>query len=102
VPSRGAPASRQGDAARNDGAGSQSVGGYTRAAAAAIVLSKAALAALLDGSRRPPRPAGADVSRHYGDSFALGRGKAVTLRLAADAENTDAYNVVGIAGADSR
>ena len=62
-----------------------------------LVLSKAALAALVDGE---PSTAdallAADVSHRYGESFALGRGKVVTLRLAADTDDTNAYNVVGI------
>jgi Zn-dependent M28 family amino/carboxypeptidase len=67
-----------------------------------LVLSKAALAALLDGeSTTADALLAADVSHHYGESFALGRGKAVTLRLAADSDDTDAYNVAGIIdGAD--
>ena len=77
---------------------------YARAPLPQIVLSKAALAALLDGeSTTAEAVLAADVSHHYGDSFALGRGKTATLRLAADTDDTDAYNVVGIIdGADRR
>jgi hypothetical protein len=69
-----------------------------------LVLSKAALTALLDGeSIAADTLLAADVSHHYGGSFALGRGKTVTLRLAADTDDTDAYNVAGIIdGADPR
>jgi Zn-dependent M28 family amino/carboxypeptidase len=59
---------------------------------------------LLDGE-----PTGADallasdVSHRYGASFALRPATTVTLRLAADTENIDAYNVAGIIdGADAR
>src|SRR5262249_51816333 len=69
-----------------------------------LVLSKAALTTLFDGeSTTAAALLAADVSHHYGASFELGRGKTVTLRLAADTENTDAYNVAGILdGADAR
>ena len=69
-----------------------------------LVLSKALLAALLDReSTTADALLAADVSHHYGASFVLRRGKTVTLRLAADTDDTDAYNVAGIIdGADPR
>jgi Peptidase family M28 len=69
-----------------------------------LVLSKAALTALLEGeSTTADAVLAADVSHRYGASFALNAAKPVTLRLAADAERIDAYNVAGIIdGADPR
>ena len=69
-----------------------------------LVLSKAALTTLLDGeSTAADALLAADVSHRYGASFALRPAKTVTLTLAADTENIDAYNVAGIIdGADAR
>ena len=77
---------------------------YARPPLPQIVLSKAVLTTLLDGE---PSSAdallAADVSHRYGASFALRASATVTLRLAADTEDTSAYNVVGIVdGADPR
>jgi len=77
---------------------------YARSPLPQLVLSKAALAALLDGEpANADALLAADVSHRYGASFALRAGTTVTLRLAAETENTDAYNVAGIVdGADPR
>jgi hypothetical protein len=77
---------------------------YARAPLPQLVLSKAALAALVDGeSTTAEALLAADVSHHYGGSFALRPGRTVTLRLAADTDDTDAYNVAGVIdGADPR
>ena len=77
---------------------------YARSPLPQLVLSKAALAAVLDGEAvTADALLAADVSHHYGPSFALRRGRTVALRLAADTEDTDAYNVAAIIdGADPR
>ena len=77
---------------------------YAQQALPQLVLSKAALTALLDGeSTTAEAIRAADVSHHYGASFALRPAKTVTLTLAADTENVDAYNVAGIIdGSDAR
>ena len=77
---------------------------YAQQALPQLVLSKAALTALLDGeSTTADAILAADVSHRYGASFALRPAKTVTLTLAADTENVDAYNVAGIIdGADAR
>jgi hypothetical protein len=69
-----------------------------------LVLSKAALTALLEGESTPADALlAADVSHQYGASFALRPERTVALTLAADTENTGAYNVAGIVdGADAR
>ena len=62
-----------------------------------VMLSKEAAEALLQGERTTAEALfAADTSHTYGASFALAPKKTVTLNLAADTENTDAYNVVGI------
>jgi hypothetical protein len=69
-----------------------------------LVLSKAALAALLEGEGTTAEALlEADATHHYGPSFELSRGKAVELTLSAGTENIEAYNVAGIIdGADPR
>ena len=77
---------------------------YAQQALPQLVLSKAALTALLEGeSTTADAILAADVSHRYGASFALRRDRTITLSLAADTEDTDAYNVAGIIdGADAR
>ncbi len=69
-----------------------------------VMLSKATVDALLEGERVSAQSLfDADSAHKYGPSTALTGKKIVSLNLAADTSNTDAFNVVGIIeGSDSK